>query len=194
MDAKAIQQLITQIVFLLGGWTVIVIAVTAWISQVATKRLFNEWDKRNQIEIDRIRHTQQQSDIILKELISIASSNQSNIQSLRTEAIDKLWIAIIALRENFSIPIMYFDITYPAEYSQLHTNPKISSSFGVTNIQAFEWIKSSLELEKYRPYLGEVLWQQFYFYRSILGRMAVLITQLMKGEKLDDWKEDSFRY
>lgn len=190
MDAKAVQQLLTQIAVLLGGWTVIITALAAWISQIAIKRLFNAWDQRNQIEIDRIRHNQQQSEQILKDLGATLSASQSQMQLRRIEAVDRLWNEVVELRQHFARMIFFFDIIRPSEYAQVHTNPNTSAFFNFTQDDLLGWIEGTQSLDKYRPYLGETAWQQFFLYRSTLGRIGFLITEIATGETVDDWRGD----
>ena len=192
MDTGAIKQLILQIAIAFGGWVTISSALAVWFSQIITKRLFNEWDKKNQIQIEYIRHAQQESQLILKELISTSLANQSQIQTRRLEAVDKLWNVIIKLRQNSSPITLYFDVALPSEFSQLRTNPKTAEFFkDITNSRFLEWAEIARGLENYRPYLSERLWSVFYLFRSILGRLAILIIRIKQGEEVGNWKQDS---
>jgi hypothetical protein len=106
------------------------------------------------------------------------------------EAIDKLWGVITELDRKCGPITLWFNIALPSEYIQIRSNPKTSSTFqSVTRERVMNWINEASALENYRPYLGEVLWQQFFLYRSILGRLGLMITQLKEGEEVQDWKE-----
>lgn len=191
MDIDAVKSLLSQIALIFGGWTVIVTGIVVFISQITTKKLFITWDKKNQIEIEKIRHAQSESQLILKELATNLSSSQTHVQTRRIDAIDKLWNITLELRNNFSIVCLWFEITLPSEYSLIKSNPKASSDFqNVTYANVIKWVSSTIDISKYRPYLSETLWQEFFLYRAILGRLGLLIVKLKEGEKVEDWRQD----
>jgi len=191
MDAKQLVSLISQLAVILGGWTVIITGVAVYLSQLATRRIFNEWDKKNQIEIENLRHHQTESQLLLKELSAGLSSSQSQLQLRRIEAIDKLWSIVLELRQNFSLVCFWFEIMYPSEYSLLRSDPKASTDFqSITYTQVIKWSTTTEDIQKYRPYLSEALWQEFFLYRAILGRLGMLIVRIKDGENVEDWREE----
>ena len=139
MDIKSIEDLVKQIVFILGGWTVIVTGLSALISQIVTRKLFITWDKKYQIEIDNLRHLQTESQLVLKELISSISNNQSLIQRRKIEAIDKLWNAIVKLRKDFGPSIFFFGMLRPGDKID-RSNPVMAAILQNNSMdQAINW-------------------------------------------------------
>ena len=138
-----------------------------------------------------LRNNQVETQLLLKDTISTISSSQSLLQTRKVEAVDKLWEAMLALKEHFLPVTVFFSFTLPREYKTAINLPKISVGLKIIDkAYIFNYLQKTTELEKFRPYLGETLWIYFFAYRAILGRLARFIIELREGKELGDWRQD----
>jgi len=186
------EQTIKDIALLLGGWTVVITGIISFISYLATQRIIGSWDVKNQRELETLRSNQAETQLLLKDTISTISSSQSLLQERRVEAVDKLWKAILAMKQHYSPITFFFTITLPHEYRAALSNSAIFEGLREIDDEYITNPPSEVaETEKLRPYLGETLWLHFFVYRAILGRLAVLVKWLKEDKDVGDWRQDS---
>jgi hypothetical protein len=186
------EQTIKDIALLLGGWTVIITGIISFISYLATQRIINSWDMKNQRELETLRNNQAETQLMLKDTISTITSSQSLLQERRIEAVDKLWKAILAMKQHYSSVTFFFTIILPHEYKDALKNSEIFEGLRkIDDAYIANYPSEVEELEKIRPYLGETLWLYFFIYRAILGRLAILVKWLKDGKDIGDWRQDN---
>lgn len=186
------EQTIKDVALLLGGWTVIVTAILSFISYLTTQKIIGAWDVKNQRELETLRNNQAETQLLLKDTISIISSSQSLLQERRIDAVDKLWKAVLAIKEHYSGATFFFSILMPSEYKSALSNPTLSAGIKKIDKQYIvDYPEVVTELENFRPYLGETLWLHFFIYRAVVGRLAYMVTWLKEGEDIKDWRQDS---
>ncbi len=186
------EQTIKDIALLLGGWTVIITGIFGFISYLATQRIIRSWDWKNQQELETLRNYQAETQLLLKDTISTISSSQSLLQERRVEAVDRLWKAILMMKQHFSPVTFFFTITLPHEYKVVLKNSAISEGLREIDDEYISKLPNGItELENFRPFLGETLWLYFFVYRAILGRLAILVKWLKEGKDVGDWRQDS---
>ena len=186
------EQIIKDVALLLGGWTVIITSIIGFISYLATQRIIKSWDVKSQRELEALRNNQTETQLLLKDTISTITSSQSLLQEHRVEAADKLWKAILAMKQHFSQVTFFFTITLPHEYKGALKNSAIFEGLREIDDEYITKLPNEVaELENFRPYLGETLWLYFFVYRAILGRLAILVSWLKEGKDIGDWRLDS---
>lgn len=185
------EQITNDVVLLLGGWTVLVTGIVSFISYLTTQKIINSWEAKNQRELEVLRNSQVETQLLLKDTISTISSSQSLLQQHRVEAVDKLWRATLALKEHYSPVTFFFSILMPSEYKTALANPMVVEGVRkIDNEYIVNYPQDVKELENFRPYLGETLWLYFFIYRAILGRLAFFINRLKEGKDINDWRQD----
>ena len=186
------EQIIKDIVLLLGGWTVIVTGIVSFISYLATQRIIRSWDIKHQRELEILRNNQAETQVLLKDTLSTISSSQSLLQNRRVEAVDRLWKAVLALKAYYSPVTFFFTIALPNEYKTALANSTIFEGLRkIDDNYIVNYPEEVSNLEDCRPYLGENLWLHFFVYRAFLGRIAVLVKWLKEGKEIGDWRQDS---
>lgn len=180
--------LVGKVVLILGGWTFVITSITAWFSNLMSKRIINSWEAKNQQTLEILRANQSENRVLLENVISSISSSQTLLQERRVNAVDKMWQCITELRDYFSPAVFFFSILYPNEYSSALRIPTIEA--GVLKITEQYVVNYQTDLENFRPYLGETLWLQFFIYRALLSRLAILVNWLKEGKEIPDWRED----
>jgi len=183
------KDLVGEVILILGGWTIVITSIMAWFSNLISKRIINSWEAKNQQTLEILRANQSENRVLLENVISSISSSQTLLQERRVNAVDKMWKCITELRDYFSPAVFFFSIIYPDEYSSALTNSTIEA--GVLKITEQYIANYPTDLENSRPYLGETLWLQFFIYRALLSRLAILVNWLKEGKEIPDWREDN---
>jgi hypothetical protein len=180
-----------EIVAVLGGWSVVLVATSAWVSKLATERLLSKWREQEQASLERLKDALSADRLLLETAIKSSQLGQDASQQKRLAAIERLWIATLKLKSDFSLVVFFFTILMPEEYdAALRGGPLSDLVAKVTDEWVTENMKSVDALEADRPYLGETLWLRFYIYRAFIGRLSVLITMGKANKKIKNWKED----
>ncbi len=106
----------------------------------------------------------------------------------RIRAAEQLWNEYNRIQTELGAIVTLMDLFKPSEYKCLSTDPRISSyieSFDMT-----EFLTRSKDLQIVRPFVGEGLYALVFSYRTILGRIVVLIQEGVKGGNIPTWYED----
>lgn len=186
------EQIVKDIALLLGGWTAIITGIVGFVSYLATQKIIKTWDVKNQKDLEIFRNNQAETQLLLKDILSTFSSSQSSLQERRFEAVDKLWKAILALKQHYSQATFFFTINLPSEYKKAIIAPLFIEGLKNFNDEYIASFPREVEdIESFRPYLGETLWLYFFVYRAILGRLGLLVVWIKEGKNIGDWRQDS---
>jgi len=94
----------------------------------------------------------------------------------RLKAFDRIWAAILALRNHSGAITTFLDAMTVSDYARTKNNPqfqKLLSGIGATRL---EKMNPDLQVEEARPYVGEIVWALFFAYQAIHIRIELLIT------------------
>ncbi len=124
-----------------------------------------------------------------------AGGKRSGGSALRAErrlaATERLWSAVLAMRDILSPAVFFFTILAPSEYDSAFEKPQVSAMFAsVTDKLLADAMTRVSLVENDRPYLGERLWHLFFIYRAFLGRLTALILIGKKRGHIGDWRND----
>ncbi len=109
---------------------------------------------------------------------STSGDSSEQVLGWRKQSAERLWRAVLALREATPEVLFNLDIATEAEYASQKRTPKNQLRMrGITN----EVVNSDLQLrradpniEEIRPIIGDTLWQMFSSYQAFLIRVCLL--------------------
>lgn len=184
---------LTALIGLLGGWTLIVVAVSTWLSRLVTERVLSKWRRDEQSLAETMRAELARHSLLLEAGIRGFGAGQDVIRERRVIAVEHLWAAVLALRQRLRGPVFFFGILLPSEYdTALRKQDAIAASVqDVDDNMILKAIEETMALEAERPHLGETLWLRFFIYRAFLGRLAHLVVQGKRTGHIPDWTQDS---
>jgi hypothetical protein len=183
---------LTQIIAIVGGWSVVVGAVSAWAGKLLAERAILNWKQSHQKELEDLKDQMAREKLVLDAAVASFSFGQQKAQEKRLEAVEALWESVLEVRRACQHAIFFYSILLPSEYNDLFTNPKLQKSFSGLNYEStLSKISEHTDLEKHRPYLGETLWYLFYLYNAILGRMTYLLIDGKEKGNISNWMTDS---
>ena len=105
----------SALVALLGGWTALVVAVSVWLSRLASERVLSKWRRDEQSLAETVRAELGRSTLLLEAGIREFGSGQETIRERRVAAVERLWAAVLELRERLKGPVFFFGILSPSE-------------------------------------------------------------------------------
>jgi len=189
---KDIDLSVAQLVSILGGWTVVIGGLAAWGGRLLSDRISSSWRREEQATLETIKHALTSDRLLLEGAIRGAQQGSDASHNLRLAAIQKLWAAVLSLRESYSGVIFFYDILFPHEYDSAYRKGGsfAAAIFDMNESKIMEAMKRVESVERERPYLGETLWLKFFIYRAFLGRLAHLIIQGKREGKFGDWRSD----
>ena len=106
----------------------------------------------------------------------------------RIKAAERLWKEFNRIQTELGGIATLMDLYRPSEYQSFSTSPHIRTY--IENFDMTQFLTSSNDLRKVRPYVGESLYATVFSYRTILGRIVVLIQQGLKEGHIPIWYED----
>jgi hypothetical protein len=171
---------------------VALLGLAAFFNKLATERLLSKWRREEGAALESVKDQLSNERLLFETALKGYQLTQDTSQQKRLSAADRLWKALLQIRSDFSPVIFFFEILLPAEYQEsLEENAGIAEAVEPVTMQ---WINQNLaiaaELEADRPYLGESLWTKFAIYRSVMGRLGVLIEFGKQGKQMQDWRKD----
>lgn len=188
---------IGQVVLLLGGWTIIVPAIFAYIAKNFSNKLIANWENENkkqqivlQGQIDKIQG-------LSTHLLSTHSTGYHLAQQKRIEAVQKLWDNILIHRVHGSnIALLYKEL--PENKLRLvHSNNiqlKEETVKTIAKIDSLNYIdkvySNDSDLEKIRPFISSELWTLFHLYRRVIALSMYLLNSERENLKASIWKDN----
>lgn len=183
---------VTQIAAVLGGWSVLIVGASSYLSKLLNERLMSKWRRDEQSTIEELRNAFSRESRILEAAIRGAQLGQDASHQKRIAAIERLWSALLAVRASFTDVVLFFEIFLPEEYAGiLNRKDAMGQSLaGLSNESIVTNLQPIGNLEGERPHLGETLWSRISIYQSFMGRLAVLIVMGKQNGQIKDWRED----
>jgi hypothetical protein len=184
---------VKQLVALLGGWSVILVLFSAWISRFFTERVLSKWRRDEQTSVEEIRSSLANVRLLLESAIRSFQTGQDTNQGKQLAAVERFCTAVLHLRDKFSGIVFFYAILMPDEYDSAHEEGGAlgASISAVNDTFIIDAMRPVDALEGDRPYLGETLWARFFIYRAFLGRLGVLINEGKRKAHIVNWKEDN---
>jgi hypothetical protein len=183
-----------DVLVLLGGWTAVIAAVFAATNKIVTERILSKWRRDEQSLLEEIRHTLSNDRLLLEGAIRGSQQGQDASHQKRLAAIEHLWSTILKLRSEFGGVLFFFGILLPEEYDLVFKkgHERIAATIGNVNEDFLTAIMQAVgDIELDRPYLGEVLWLQFFIYRAFFGRLGYLVSKGKEQQHIENWRNDA---
>jgi len=183
---------LSQMLALCGGSSVVAIGVSGWLSRLVSERIVSKWRRDEQSTIEIVRNALTVARVPLESAVKGFQASHDAHQPKRLGAVERLWIEVLRLRDEFSQPIFFCSIFMPGEYESLLKSRKdlLTPIATIDSEVIVAVVKKSKSLECDRPYLGETLWLQFFIYRAFLARLALILSKGVRDCHLQDWRQD----
>lgn len=164
--------------------------------QNSADKLKMDWQKDAEKELREIQKEIDQEHQIFKDVMQSHSANHQFSQSERIAAIKVLWDSVIEVREISQTPQFFYDIFLKKEYNSVF-NDKSNSKAMLSYIDKISEEKVSEKLieirpkvEKFRPFLGEKLWNLFIIYTILNARVVMSLRKGIDNKNIESWHED----
>lgn len=180
-----------ELIGILGGWSVLVCGIAAWLGQLSAKRLILKWKTNQEKEVESLKEDLSRDRLLLQTALSNFSSGRAAAHERRLDALQRTWEAIVNLKDRWGQAIFFYRILRPSEYNEIHHDPKVRAMVAdIDHETTSKAIDSTSDIEKLRPLIGEKTYILFFIYRAFIGRLANFVIQGKKGKVLPDWRSD----
>jgi hypothetical protein len=110
----------------------------------------------------------------------------------RMSAFDRIWKAMLALKNNTGSITLFLDILTVDEYKTLKNHRDFIAITGTLNEQKIQQMMPDRNIEEARPYVGELVWSYFFAYQAFTLRVVLLAwLSTSKDEDKINWHKDS---
>ena len=142
-----------------------------------------QFENNKQLKNDSI------SDVNLKDILSLKQT-----KSNKNRAAEVLWDDILTVRESGEVLFTFFYALLEEEYNQAFTNRKLQLLLKqFSEIEIMSKINSnSHNVEKYRPFISEYLWELYIEFKKFIGRNVFLFGKGIREKNIIDWRKDKF--
>lgn len=146
----------------------ILIAALAWLFRSwITERLKNAIKHEYDRDIEAYR-------AVLASAYSATAESQKAAIDARFKAFDRIWKAVLALRNNVGFITNFLDILTVDEYKDIKNHKDFIKMVGELDENKLQRMSPDPQIEEARPYVGEVVWSLFYVYQAINIRIVFL--------------------
>jgi hypothetical protein len=182
-----------ELIAILGGWTVITIGVIAAATKLVNERIFFKWRREEQFTLEGLKHSFSNERLLLEATIRGSQQGRDASHEKRLVAVERLWQAVLQLREASDGIRLFYGVLAPEEYDPVYRKGG-SFAASISNVNddyITGFMKKVDDVELQRPYLGEVLWLRFFIYRAFVGRLVFIITKGKEKGHIEDWRKDN---
>lgn len=146
----------------------ILIGILAWLFRSwITERLKNAIKHEYDRDIEAYRAA-------LASAYSATAEGQKAAIDARFKAFDRIWKAILTLRNNVGFITTFLDILTVDEYKDIKNHQDFIKMVGELDENKLQKMSPDPQIEETRPYVGEVVWSLFYAYKAINIRIVFL--------------------
>lgn len=151
-----------------------------WITERLKNSVKHEYDR----EIEAYRST-------LALVQSATAKGQKAAIEARIQAFDRLWRALLAVRDNTGAITTFLDILTADEYSRLKDHSDFQNLVGGLNQERVQAMIPDSSIEEVRAYVGEYLWALFFAYQAVHLRIVILAwSSATEDHKKIYWQKD----
>lgn len=153
----------------------------AWIMERLKNAVKHQYDR----EIEAYRST-------LALVQSATAEGQRAAIEARMQAFDRLWHAMLAVRDNTGAITTFLDILTVDEYSQIKDHSDFQNLVGGLNQERIQSMIPDSRIEEVRPYVGEYMWALFFAYQAVHLRIVILAwSSATEDHEKIHWYQDS---
>jgi hypothetical protein len=135
----------------------------SWIAERLKNAIRHEYDR----DIEAYRAA-------LASAYSATAEGQKAAIDARFKAFDRIWKAVLALRNNVGFITTFLDILTVDEYKDIKDHKDFTRMVGELDENKLQRMSPDSQIEETRPYVGEVVWSLFFAYQAINIRIVFL--------------------
>jgi hypothetical protein len=184
---------ITLILFI----TAIIGAIFGFLGGFLKDYFIAKWSAEHNTKLEALRSDINRDHSTLTAVIESFSSGQQFSIKRKIEAIEVMWDGMKKMHQLVANAVVFYDVFIPNEYDD-ETAQGVVEDLRTNQTTILEKSSSlQKDVEKHRPFLGELLWNLFLAYDLYLMRLFILITENQsftrteKGKTLP-WFQDQF--
>jgi hypothetical protein len=171
-----------------------------WLLERIEKEIDRRLERRQAERIEHLRKEHQRELQALQAMEARLASQFGAVTSLRlaahsasaqkrVEAVDRLWLAVIALNRWFPAGIFLLDVVTDEEYPRARLHPNtVGAVAGITKLTLTKGMEPAHSADEVRPYVPPTLWFRYFAYRAFLGRIA--LRAIEEKTRLEPWSRD----
>lgn len=168
---------------LVSGFLISAVAwlLRSWITERLKSAIRHEYDK----DIEAYKS-------VLAHVHAATAEGQKATIEARMKAFDRIWRAMLALRNTAGGALHFLDILTVDEYASLKNKRNFQSIVKSLDDDVILAMMPDKDVEQARPYVGESVWLYFFAYQAFNLRVMTLIKWSENGDQKINWHKDNY--
>lgn len=166
--------LVTASLIAMAGWL-----LRSWIAERLKNAIRHEYER----DIEAYKS-------VLSYVHAATAEGQKATIDARLKAFDRLWRAMLALRNSTGTVLLFFDILTVDEYRVLKDRTDFRAIAGRLDDQKILDMMPDKGIEEARPYVGEIAWSYFHVYQAFNLRLITMAMHSMTDPSKIEWHKD----
>lgn len=169
-----------------------------YLSDRIADRLKIGWESAEKIKFLDHQKSIDRDQTLYKGILDSYSSTNQLSQSIRINAVQKIWKNVVDVREQFNVTFFVYDMFKIDRINNIfnlagilkYVNENLTDDFiGSSTYKNFQTIR---EIEEYRPFINEKLWFLYINYVTFLGYVSVNLREGIKRNNIIYWYNDDY--
>jgi hypothetical protein len=192
---------LSDIILILGGWTVVVTGIIAFIGKNLINKLQIEWERNSKEQLQALKGEIDRKNNLISQLLTTHSTSFDIANKKKIDFLDNFWKLTVQLREeNYETEFLY-SFLLEDEMRKLYADNSIGSkTVREQHLSRIALNHSELskkantlkgEINRQRPFIGEKLFNLFINYMTFSLRTTYLLIKDAKNQKCHVWKDEA---
>jgi hypothetical protein len=183
------------LVRLLGGLSIVISAVVGFLASIARDHIGNRSRANLQKDLESLKHQFNRAELLMNNLASSGSSTYLATIERRLDHFQNVWDAMLRIKRSFPTLGTYaYTVLKREELIGLPTSQSVGLKATIDSFNPSKYIDDQFEIvmqaESSRPFVGQLVWNVFFSYQALHGRLVYLLQEgLFKG-KVSYWLDD----
>ena len=202
MQSYLIIMEVSDIIVCLSGWVALTVCLVVvivkffgrFLAEIIANKLKIKWNREQEEKLELLRAEFTREHSTFTAVLNSYSSIHKLSQSKRIEAVEILWANTLKLRDLSDFPALFFDSLFENEYNPSYNKKILMSGLNSLSPDSLSDEASTIfnNVEKYRPFLGEQLWNLFHIYYILSFRVVLKLIEGRDEKNITSWDKDKY--
>ena len=180
---------------LLGGLSIVISAVVGFLASIVRDHIGDRSRAKLQKNLESLKHEFSRTELLLNNLASSGSSTYLATIQRRLDHFQKVWDAMVHIKGIFpTLGTFAYSVLKREELINLPASGKVGLRATIDSFDPTKYIDEQFKIvtqaESSRPFVGNRVWNVFFSYQALHGRLVYLLQEgLFKG-KVSYWLDD----
>lgn len=176
---------IWKLITALGGFTVIIASVFAYLGKKLADNIFKRFETHQTKQIELFKNSISRQNSLIKQVASDHSKSFHEFNQKRIEAIDLMWKEILKIKEILEEVLFIDSILTYEELENIYKSDNDKTKTRLRILYNIDLTKVAItnELKEFKPYISNSMWLNYEIYLRTLSRSTFVLMNIPKKYK-----------